>query len=176
MADNELTQKEFTELIAKTNMENPKEDDILALRKAMERSPKIWNNYYDLAHLVADDLIKEMPMSPTIEEGLKVGWHELRRSLGSEEASTLECLLIDQVVLCWLRLHWAEGRLTHSRVSSSLMGKNAFAEKQLTAAQGRFLRASETLARVRKIIQRTPALQVNIATNGGQQINISKSD
>ena len=80
MADHELTQKEFTELIAKTNMENPKEDDILALRKAMERSPKIWKNTYDLAHLVADDLIKEMPMSPTIEEGLKVGWHELRRS------------------------------------------------------------------------------------------------
>jgi len=105
MSDNELTQSEFTELIASTNKENPKEDDILALRKAMERSPEIWKNTFDLAHLVADDLIKEMPMSPTIEEGLKVGWNELRRSLGSEEASALECLLIDQVVLCWLRSH-----------------------------------------------------------------------
>jgi len=176
MSDNELTQKDFTELITNTNKENPKEKDILALRAAMERSPEIWKNTFDLAHLVSDDLIKEMPMSPTIEEGLKVGWNELRQSLGSKEASALECLLIDQVVLCWLRLHWAEGRLTHSRDSSSLSKLTAFEEKRLSAAQGRFLRACESLARVRKIIQRTPSLQVNIATKGGQQINVSKSD
>jgi len=48
-----------------------------------------------------------------------------------------------------------------------------FLEKRLNAAQWRFLRAVETLARVRKIARRTPPLQVNIATQGGQQVNVA---
>jgi hypothetical protein len=47
-------------------------------------------------------------------------------------------------------------------------------EKRLTAAQRRFTWACETLARVRKWSRNTPALQVNIAAEGGQQINLSK--
>jgi len=43
-------------------------------------------------------------------------------------------------------------------------------EKRLTAAQRRFTRACETLARVRKLSRNTPALQFNIATSGGQQV------
>jgi hypothetical protein len=39
-------------------------------------------------------------------------------------------------------------------------------EKRLSAAQRRFTRACETLARVRKL-SNTPALQFNIAANGG---------
>ena len=47
-------------------------------------------------------------------------------------------------------------------------------EKRLSAAQRRFTRACETLARVRKLSRNTPALQFNIATSGGQQVNLSK--
>ncbi|HEV8136372.1 MAG TPA: hypothetical protein VGP85_16955 [Pyrinomonadaceae bacterium] len=47
-------------------------------------------------------------------------------------------------------------------------------EKRLSAAQRRFTRACETLARVRKLSRNTPALQFNIATSGGQQVNLTK--
>jgi hypothetical protein len=47
-------------------------------------------------------------------------------------------------------------------------------EKRLTAAQRRFTRACETLARVRKLSRNTPALQFNIAASGGQQVNVAK--
>ena len=47
-------------------------------------------------------------------------------------------------------------------------------EKRLSAAQRRFIRACETLARVRKLSRNTPALQFNIATSGGQQVNLAK--
>lgn len=46
-------------------------------------------------------------------------------------------------------------------------------EKPLTAAQRRFTRACETLTRVRKLSRNTPALQINLATSGGQQVNVS---
>ena len=45
-------------------------------------------------------------------------------------------------------------------------------ERRLSAAQRRYLRACESLARVRKLGRTTPALQLNIATHGGQQVNV----
>ena len=45
-------------------------------------------------------------------------------------------------------------------------------EKRLSAAQKRFTRACETLTRVRKLSRKTPALQFNVATQGGQQVNV----
>ena len=44
--------------------------------------------------------------------------------------------------------------------------------RRLSAAQRRFLRACESLARVRKLARTTPALQLNIAARGGQQVNV----
>jgi hypothetical protein len=44
-------------------------------------------------------------------------------------------------------------------------------DRHLAAAQRRYLRACETLARTRRLLQ--PTLQVNIAAQGGQQVNVS---
>jgi hypothetical protein len=43
----------------------------------------------------------------------------------------------------------------------------------LSACQMRYLRAIDTLLRVRKLTRNTPMLQVNIATKEGQQVNIA---
>lgn len=176
MVDIAMTSADIDDLLQKTNKENPKEAEIIALRRVLESSPQLWEHAGNLAKLAANDLIDNMRVAGSIKESLRVGWNEWRKRLGSEEALPLECLLIDQVVLSWLRLNWCEIQVTHSSETSSLLAYQVFAEKRLNAAQGRYLRACETLARVRKIIQRTPALQVNIATNGGQQINVTKSD
>jgi len=45
-------------------------------------------------------------------------------------------------------------------------------EGRLSAAQRRHLRAVETLARVRRLLSRIPAVQLNIATQGGQPVNV----
>lgn len=49
-----------------------------------------------------------------------------------------------------------------------------YMEKRLKMAQKRFTRSSETLMRVRKLSRNTPALVFNIATSGGQQVNLTK--
>jgi hypothetical protein len=47
----------------------------------------------------------------------------------------------------------------------------AYWDKRLSMAQKRFMRACESLARVRRLSRRIP-LQVNIAAKGAQQINM----
>jgi hypothetical protein len=43
-------------------------------------------------------------------------------------------------------------------------------ERRISMTQKRYLKAIETLARIRKITG--PGIQVNISTSGGQQVNV----
>ena len=42
----------------------------------------------------------------------------------------------------------------------------------MLASQSRYLRACRTLAQVRRLARNIPALQVNINTDAGQQVNV----
>ena len=58
------------------------------------------------------------------------------------------------------------------RQSITLM-LGAYWEKRLTAAQKRFNRACESLERVRKLSAHLPRVQINVAAEGGQQVNVA---
>jgi hypothetical protein len=98
----------------------------------------------------------------------------LKKDLGYDDAALLEKLLIQQVALCWLKLNLVELTYSVTMAQSITLTLGVYWEKRLTAAQRRFTRACETLARVRKLSRNTPALQLNIATKGGQQVNLAK--
>lgn len=98
----------------------------------------------------------------------------MRKDLGYENASPLERLLIQQVTLCWLNLNIVEFRHSNLMQQSITLTLGMYWEKRLSAAQRRFTRACETLARVRKLSRNNPALQFNIAAIGGQQVNVAK--
>jgi len=84
----------------------------------------------------------------------------------------MERLLIEQVVLCWLRMFVTEQRYTNIVEGAKLTMREAdFWERRLSAVQRRYLRACETLARVRKLVRST--VQVNIAAEGGKQLNVA---
>jgi hypothetical protein len=86
----------------------------------------------------------------------------------------LEQLLIQQASLCWLKLNLVELSYFGTMKQSHTLTLGIFWEKRLSAAQRRFTRACETLARLRKLSRNTPTLQFNLATSGGQQVNVSK--
>lgn len=50
--------------------------------------------------------------------------------------------------------------------------KAEYWDNLLSSTQARFLRAIETLARVRRLARNTPALQINIAHGGGRQADV----
>jgi len=86
----------------------------------------------------------------------------------------LEQLLIQHAALCWLKLNLVELNYASVMKQSITLTLGAYWEKRLTAAQKRFARACETLTRVRKLSRNTPALQFNIAADGGQQVNVAQ--
>jgi hypothetical protein len=108
--------------------------------------------------------------------GARACWEQrmqsIRADLGYATSPPLEQLLIQQVSLCWLNLNLVEFRHVNIMKQSITLTLGAYWDKRLSMAQQRFTRACESLARVRRLSRRIP-IQVNIAAQGGQQINVA---
>ena len=159
-------ENEIMALLARLDTDKPQAGDVAALRALFRELPDLWRITGDLVDINLTALLKKVSSQGSVQHSLREGLEVLKRRLCYEQASLLEQLIIDEIALTWLRLQWCEYHLTNAEGSSAL-----FWEKRVSAAQRRFLRASESLARVRKL---NIALQVNIATGGGQQVNVQR--
>ena len=144
----------------------PSKADIADLRRFLKARPEKLDTTLSFATQALNRLIDtaydDQPGSAVI---LKENCSRLRKRLGWESASPLEQLLIEQCVLSWARLQNLE------IVMSALQSQHDSSPIQLMtwtrlldSAQRRHLRAIETLARIRALAVRTPAiLQMNVA-------------
>ena len=125
-------------------------------------------------HLAEIMVIENAHATAVLKECWKHRLQALKKDLGYDGAPMLEQLLIQQVALCWLKLNLVELAYSNTMKQSITLTLGVYWEKRLSAAQKRFTRACETLARVRKLSRNTPSLQFNIAASGGQQVNLAK--
>jgi hypothetical protein len=167
---------QFLELVKNIDQENPTPADLRALRAMLDRHPQLWRVAGDLAYASVLNILAKLDAGPLVTESLKHSWVAMKDELGYQSAPPLERLLMEQVVLCWLHLHIIQLEYTDVMNESIPAASAGHWEKRLSAAQRRFLRASQTLARIRKLARTTPALQLNIATHGGQQVNLLDPD
>ena len=165
----------FDELLAKTNKEHPAPTDVKALSELLSgnKSLELWRSVASAGQMAELMVVDNASAVIGLKECWKHRLQALKRELGSEGAPILEQLLIQQAALCWLKLNLLELRYSGVMKQSITLTVGIYWEKRLTAAQRRFTRACETLTRVRRWSRNTPALQVNIAADGGQQINLS---
>ena len=159
---------EFLDLLERCEGEKPQADDVKALQKWLEKIPELWRLFGDMAEIAATTTIQGINASPMVIESVKAGRLAMRNELGLGDASPLEKMLIDHTVLCWLRLQMVEYRYSDVMNQSVTLTVGDFWERRLSAAQRRYLRACESLARIRRL--RLPAMQVNIAE---KQVNIA---
>jgi len=113
------------------------------------------------------------------DEGSRGIWNAdlaaVRHQLGYDDAPAAERLLIEQVVLSYLRLHLAEQEYDRAASDYLSIQQADQMERRLAGRQRRHLRAIETLARVRKLMGR-PTVQVNIAAGPGSVQNVVAGD
>ena len=136
-----------------TNKENPKPEDVEALKEVFEESPYIWQQVGNLAARVKDSIIAaQCGKSHILIEATKKKVADMRDNLGWKDSSQLEKIIIEQVCLNWLRLNSLE--LTHENKlrESHTLAVGEHWDKLLTQAQRRYLRACESLAKVRKLL------------------------
>jgi hypothetical protein len=159
------------ELYQLVDKKNPSEGDILAFRKELEKIPDLWRAFGDMCRQAELHLIDATGVPKSSKEAMSVGMDVVRRDLGQTTATPMERMIIEQIALCWLRLSIVEVMHADHHTASGTIGipQADYWDRALSSAQRRYLRAIETLARVRRLL-RPNAVQVNI---GAKQLNVA---
>ena len=168
-ADEHAAVQAMLDLIGRIDRDRPDPAAVQQLRVMFDAVPDLARVLCDPAQMNADRVIQMLLVGTTPHEAVRRNARSMRDAMGYKTAPELERALIDHVVLCWLRLQHIE--LTYTQVMDSAITceRGAYWERRLTAAQGRYLRACESLARVRRLGRLAP-VQMNI---GGQQVNMA---
>ena len=154
-------------LIDKVDKAKPTKEDRAELSRVLREYPAVWRIAGDLAEQANQIMIADMNAPQSMKMSLKTGLSAMTAELTQPGDGELEKLIIRQIVGCWLRLSYVEYTYNRNTVSGSMnMRQGEYWERRLSAAQRRYLRAIESLARVRRL--KLPAVQVNI---GAQQVN-----
>lgn len=158
------------QVIRRADKEKPTKEERAELDRVLREQPAIWRAAGDLIEQAARKLAADMAANYVVKRSVTVGWEQLQKDLARPGDGELERLLVQQVALSWLKLSVTEYQHTHYLLSGNEPIKRLeFWERRLSAAQRRYLRAVETLARVRRL--QLPAVQVNIAEQQVNQVN-----
>jgi len=158
--------KEFVELLRQADKPHAKPEALEELRSHLAQHPLDAAQMGDLVRILQYNLTTTT-FANNKGIGVTVGAHcrNLRSDLGHAEASPLERMLIENIVVCWLRLYTVE--LTYDTAGGHSLAQGAHWERRLTLSHHRYLKAIETLARFRK-------LGVNVQINVGNQQVITR--
>ncbi len=158
-------------IMQRVNTEKPTKEDRAEFARLLAENPAAWRAAGDVMEHTARALVEDLGgRSYLVRASLTAGWERMAVDLARPGDGELERLLVQQVALCWLKLAYTEYQ--HRDVltnGNATIARGDFWERRLSAAQRRYLRAAEALARVRRL--QLPAVQVNIAERQLNQVN-----
>jgi hypothetical protein len=147
----EATFDEIQALIKKTDKENPNPDNLKEMRRYLDNNSTLVQ-MNELSEMAYKKVIENFSNSALMKELLNRQVEEKRESFGYKTATIFERMLIDQVILCHIRLNNIE--MTHTARletgGSHSHNSGLYWDKRLSSAQRRFTKACETLAKVQK--------------------------
>lgn len=156
------------------------DDDPKALKeleKFLAEHPDVDKEWRLLANTVFRSLL--IALAPNSAGKRAVYWREYRRMrerLGWDEAAELERMMIEHILLCWLRFVYAE--LLVSTNSGKLQTDDANKlDQQVTRAHNRYIRACESLSRMRllKQVEREATARANLWDTRAANARLQKS-
>lgn len=151
----EADNPEIYELVKATNKDDPAPSDVERLTKYLAENREAVEKLGNLANHVETQVLESAFSNVLIKKSTYMHLANMRVDAGYNTATAIEKGLIDNICLCWLRLHICEFHYEQYTKNASL-DRALFWEKALSANQKRYLRSIETLAKVRKLQQPAP--------------------
>ncbi len=165
--------QEFLEVVKRAYVKKPKQKDLDDLRTWINDYPELWKAVFDTAYVIEENFIKNMAGEKAAIIAMQKNTDEIRDEMGYSKASIMEKMLIDNMVISWLSAQYCNFQVTGRMQREEKIVILEFWERRLSMAQRRFLHACETLVKVRRLMSGKPSVQVNIAAQGGQQVNVA---
>jgi len=163
----------FLDLVKRCYEKKPSQKDVNELKKWMDTYPELWKVVFDTAHIIEENFITNMASAKASVIAMQKNTDEIRNEMRYGEASIMERMLIDDLVISWLGVQYCNYQLMVRMGRDEKIVLLEFWERRLSMSQRRYLHACETLAKVRRLMSGKPCVQVNIATQGGQQVNVA---
>jgi len=165
---------DFADVVQRAYDKKPDPKDVARLKKWIEDTPGLWLIFFDFSQMTQRKAIEKMASDEITQASIKANLDEMKQKLGYAQAAELERLLIENIISTWLYFQWTDYQV------KSYIGKDGiryteieFWERRLSMSQSRYLRACEMLARVRRLLAPRPAVQINLAAENGQQVNVA---
>lgn len=149
-------------LVDTVNAEKPTKAQLAELREQLKEMPSVVGILGDMSRQLRRKIIETMALQPGLHIVVTAKAKQMAKDLGAEQATQIERLLIDQVIIAWLRWQTVEWTYQRGFAESITLTKALYFEKRLSAAHRRYLNAIESLARVKRLLKRAP-VQINIA-------------
>ena len=143
----------FAECCAK---DNPSEEAKEWFQRELGSDPEEWRKHGDLAAEALELGLEGFWLGYMTNESVKRGAELLKEELGYADASPIEKLLIEQAVLCHVRLGMVEHLYSRQLKGSYSLVVGAHWEMRLTLCQRRYMKALTTLQKVRVMLARVP--------------------
>jgi hypothetical protein len=138
-------------LIEKANRGKENGQEVQELRKFIDEHPDMANKHCVVAYSVRHGLMRKVSKEPGNFELFEREYELRRNQLGWKDASPIEQLMIERIMLCWVRLLWTEHYNGSFMQPSIPMRESEYADKMFSRAHTRYVKAIESLARLRQV-------------------------
>jgi len=166
--------EEFFGLLEKIDKEKPDSKDIADVEIALLENPELWQVEMSLTNCVLWQFINMLTPNKKHKLLLEAEAMSMKEKMGYSSSNQLERLIIDEILVCWAGLNYVEGRVALMTTEGGYTwDAGGYWQDTLSKYQKRYFRAIETLARIKRL-NKGIALQVNIAKEGGQQVNVNE--
>lgn len=161
--------KKFSAAYDRANKSDPNSAQVKELRALLDAHPdeNLWRIVHGPHAVAMAGLLAHNMLTPGITEAWRRRMDALREELGHRGAPPVEKLLINHVVLCWLRLNMCEFIAANALNQAVSLQLANFMEKRLVQAQRRFTRACLTLERVRTLTAARHLIEARTDAAGG---------
>jgi len=137
-------------LIERVNADTPKRSDLEAFAREVQANPDRLAEVADLAGQAHRHLAEHVPGGFFVRESVRRGIERTIEELSTAQDDPIEKQLVGHIATCWARLYLVQREYTMRTAAELPTLEGYFWEHRLSAAQARWLRALDTLARVRR--------------------------
>lgn len=169
----EQQKADFLAIFNRIDKKDPGKADIQKAEAMIRSNPHLWEIGAGAAGSTLNLFLEKITPDKRTKLFLWAELLSIKERLGYGLSCQIEKLLIDQIMYCWAGVVYVERCVSEAITTSGSMRSLDHWQNTLTRYQNRYLRAIETLARVRKL-NKSISLQVNIATEGGKQVNVNE--
>lgn len=104
--------QEMVALVKRIDKGNPSPEDLQTLSKELNRKPQLWQSLGNHQNQVFTAVLRKVNQSAVVQECGKRYVEEMKTEFGYYSSTFVEKMLIDEIIMRWLRLVLADNAFT----------------------------------------------------------------